>query len=270
MEEAQQLVSLSAVQQILAVWGSLSQAVQDWLLSPAPFMALASKLTMIPAVVVLAFGLFAAIFGGRSIPFRIIAVIPGLVAGWVIGGWCASLTGLSPQLLAYGLALLLAILGGFKPVALFSLLIGILGALFTYEFTDLMVRNQELNDIGRLALVFGAVGVVGFIALIAEKVTIVISSAAVGAFATVLGIIGLAKSIGIHNPALESSRFAQVFMGLVFIASGIIQYRYASTEVQRAKAKVLKANEKAREKEDREREKRFESYGKPSRKPSGR
>ena len=262
--DPQTLIDSGIIGQLLKVWAAMSQMFQTWVLSPKAFLDLAARLTMIPSLVIMVFGLFAAAFGARSIPFRIIAVFPGLLLGWFLGGWIASATGLPAQLSAYGLAIILAVLGGYSATALFAIPFGLFISIIAYEVAGSSVETGEIVPAGHLGITLVAAILAIVIAMAADKITTGISAAAVGAIASVLGFIGLARSLNLRNQIIDSSSFVPAAIGLVFVASAVIHFHYLFTEDERQKAKADKAMAKADARADKERMKRFESYSQQS------
>lgn len=254
----------SAMAPVLRFWEALAAQLKGWLLSPQNFVSLAnsSRMTLIPSAALLIYGLFAAFFGGRPIPFRIISVIPGLLLGWFIGGFIASLTGFPAAVLAYGLAGVLGFVGGYKPLALASLAMAILAGIFVYLMTAQSITAGEVDPLAGTALIFGGAIFAGTFAYILERVTTALVGAEIGAFCTVLGTLALARILHVNLPVMRHTYFVQGALGVIFVIGIIFQWRYASTAEEREAERVAKIQQSVREKEDRERNKRFENYGK--------
>ena len=247
---------------VFRFWEALSRLFQAWVLSPAPFQELQARLSLPLAIGLLAFGLFATLFGGRQYPYRVIAVLPGLVMGWYLGAWLAALFGLAPTLPAYGLALLLAGLGGYKPNILAALGVALVGGIFGYELSiPGEPGNETYETLVRVAMIFGAALLAGFVAFLIERVTTAVTSSLLGAFWSVLALTALLRIFGVSLPFAESPYFLQIALGLVFAVGVFVQYRYVSTEGERQAERIEKAKEKARAQEEKARNKRFEAYG---------
>lgn len=263
MEKLETLSAAQALSPIFSFWDALSKLFQSWILSPGPFQELQSRFSFFLAIGFLAFGVFATLFGGRKVPYRIIAILPGLLMGWYLGGFLAALTGISPMFLAYGLALFLATLGGYRPNVLAALGFAIIGGIFGYELSvPDNPGNENYETLVRIAMIFGGALLVGFIAFLLERVTTAMTSSAIGALCFVLGFTALLRILGVNFPFMQSPYFLQIALGIVFAIGLFTQYRYISTEEERQAERIEKAREKARVKEERERNKRFEAYGK--------
>lgn len=268
MEEAEVINIAGAMAPVLRFWEALSDQLQAWILTPDKFVSLASssRLTLVPAVALLVYGLFAALFGGRPIPFRIISVVPGLLLGWFLGGFIASLTGFPASVLAYGLAGVLGFIGGYRPLALASLAMAIVAGIFVHAMIAQGIAAGEIDPLAGTALIFGGAIFAGTFAYIVERLTTALAGAEIGAFCTVLGTLALARVLHVNLPVMKHAYFVQWSLAAVFILGLILQWRYASTAEEREAARVAKIQEDVREKEDRERNKRFENYGKKTKK----
>lgn len=268
MESFEALSAADALSPVFGFWDALSKLFQSWVLSPAPFMALQGRLSAPLAIGFLAFGAFATLFGGRQIPYRIAMFLPGLLMGWYVGGFLASLFGISPIIPAYGLALLLAALGGYRPHVLAALGFAFIGGIFGYELSvPDNPGNETYETLVRIAMIFGGALLAGFVALVIERVTTAVTASSIGALTTVLAVTALLRIFGVDLPALKSPHFLQIALAAVFALGVFLQYRYVSTEEERRAERIDKARDKARAKEERERNKRFEAY---SRKASGK
>ncbi len=268
MESIEALSAADTLSPIFGFWDALSKLFQAWVLSPEPFKALQGQLSAPLAFGFLAFGAFATLFGGRPIPYRAVMLLPGLLMGWYVGGFLASLFGIAPMIPAYGLALLLAALGGCRPNLLAALGFALVGGIFGYELSvPDNPGNETYETLVRIAMIFGGALLLGFVAFLIERVTTAIAASGIGALATVLAVTALLRIFGAGQEVTGRPYFLQIALAAVFAIGIFLQYRYISTEEERRAERIEKAREKARAKEERERNRRFEAY---SRRASGK
>lgn len=268
MESFEAFSAADTLSPIFGFWDALSKLFQSWVLSPEPFMALQGRLSAVTAIGFMAFGAFATLFGGRRIPYRIVMLLPGLLMGWYVGGFLASLLGLAPMIPAYGLALLLTALGGYRPNVLAALGFAFVGGIFGYELSvPDHPGNETYETLVRIAMIFGGALLTGFVAFLIERVTTAITASGIGAFATVLAVTAALRIFGVDLPVTRGPYFLQIALAVVFALGVFLQYRYVSTEEERRAERIEKARDKARAQEERARNKRFEAYG---RKASGK
>lgn len=256
------------VSPVFSFWAALSQLFQKWVLSSEPLLALSGSFSTPIAAGVLAYGLMATILGSRPFPHRLVMVPPGLLLGWYVGGFLSSILGVSPTVLAYGLALLLAALGGYKPHYLAALCVAVVGGIFGHELSAPdETGNADNEALIRVGIIFGSALVTGFLAVLAERVTTAVSVSLLGALATVLASLALLRLFNVELPIARSPYFLQGAIAAVFALGAFLQWRYATTEEERRVERIEKAREQVRAKEERERNKRFETY---SRRASGK
>ncbi|MDR0965559.1 MAG: hypothetical protein LBM75_03480 [Myxococcales bacterium] len=265
MENFETFSAAASLSPVFDFWKALSQLFQMWVLTPDAFQSLQSKLSLPLAVGFLGFGLFATIFGGRSIiPYRIVAALPGLVMGWYVGAYLSLIVGLPARPVTYGLALGLAVLGVAKPQILTSLGFALIGGIFTYEIVipDQLGALASNELLAKAGIIFGGALFLGFVTFLVERITTAIACSGVGAICAVLGLTALLRLFDINAAFVQSPYFLQICLAAVFVLGLFIQYRYISTEAQRQAERVESAREKMRQKEERDRNKRFEAYGK--------